>query len=169
VFVARWTLTELKKSISDSGSDAVIHSDEISPDGSPVPLGARREKTGAEKTLAKLQRESLAAMFQTRWRQLGGPDLVAECEFTDEAKWRIDFAIPSIKMFIEIDGGEFITGPKGHGYGAGMVSDYRKQNAATIAGWNVFRFSTSMVGGPSWTTYIQPVVDWANAQMQSDL
>lgn len=145
-----------------SGSDVVIYSGENSPDGGPAPLEKRRKKTDAEKAVAKISREHLANSFQTRWRQLGGPDLVAEYVFTDEAKWRIDFAIPRLNIFIEIDGGEYMAGPKGHGYGAGMVRDCRKQNAATMLGWRVFRFSTSMVLGSQWPDYIQPVVDWVN-------
>lgn len=66
------------------------------------------------------------------------PDAVAEFKFHDTRKWRADFAIPSAKILIEIEGGVFTGGR--HTRGAGMIGDMEKYNAAAIMGYFVLRF-----------------------------
>ena len=66
------------------------------------------------------------------------PDAVAEFKFHDVRRWRADFAIPSAKILIEIDGGVFSGGR--HTRGAGFIGDQTKHNAAAILGYFVLRF-----------------------------
>jgi very-short-patch-repair endonuclease len=73
-------------------------------------------------------------MLQARW-----PDAVAEFRFHDARKWRADFAIPSKRLLIEIDGGIFSGGR--HTRGAGFLADMEKMNAATMLGYRVLRYS----------------------------
>lgn len=78
-------------------------------------------------------------MFETLWRQLGGPDYEIEHTFHPERKWKFDVAWPSIKYAIEIDGGENTRGR--HVRPEGFRRDLEKINAAQMLGWRVFRFT----------------------------
>jgi hypothetical protein len=66
------------------------------------------------------------------------PDAVAELVFHPIRKWRSDFAIPSARLLIEIDGGVFTNGR--HTRGAGFIEDQCKHNAAAVLGYFVLRF-----------------------------
>ena len=72
------------------------------------------------------------------------PDAVAEFKFHDTRRWRADFAIPSAKILIEVDGGVFSGGR--HTRGAGFVADQEKHNAAAMMGYFVLRFVPSDIG-----------------------
>ena len=67
-----------------------------------------------------------------------------EFRFAPEREYRFDFAWPSQKIAVEIDGGtEF--GKSRHSFGAGYERDARKFNLAARRGWRVLRFTTAMV------------------------
>jgi len=66
------------------------------------------------------------------------PDAVAEFRFHPIRRWRADFAIPSKKLLIEIDGGVFSGGR--HTQGLGFIADQQKLNAAAVLGYHVLRF-----------------------------
>jgi very-short-patch-repair endonuclease len=66
------------------------------------------------------------------------PDAVAELKFHPTRKWSADFAIPSAKLLIEIEGGAWSGGR--HTTGAGFVGDMEKYNAATCMGYRILRF-----------------------------
>jgi very-short-patch-repair endonuclease len=65
-----------------------------------------------------------------------------EAEFTFHAvrKWAFDYAIPGVKLAIEIEGGLWNFGR--HNRGRGFQDDLDKYNSAASLGWTVFRFST---------------------------
>lgn len=65
-----------------------------------------------------------------------------EYRFHPERRWRFDFAWPSMKMAVEIEGGSF-TG--GHKRGKAYESDCDKHNEATRLGWQVYRFTPAQV------------------------
>ena len=65
-------------------------------------------------------------------------EAVAELKFHPVRKWRADFALPSYKVLIEIDGGIWSGGR--HTRGAGFIGDMEKLNEAAILGWRVLRF-----------------------------
>lgn len=71
-------------------------------------------------------------------------DAVSEFQFNDVRKWRSDFAIPSAKILIEVDGGVFSGGR--HTRGAGFVADQIKHNAAAMLGYFVLRFVPTDIG-----------------------
>ncbi len=66
------------------------------------------------------------------------PDACAEYKFHPTRKWRADYAIPSAKLLIEIDGGAWSGGR--HTRGAGFVKDMEKLNAAACLGYRVLRY-----------------------------
>jgi len=74
--------------------------------------------------------------FWAAWQDAApsGSDMVREFRFHPTRKWRFDFASPRLRVAVEIEG-------RGrHQTVAGVRSDCEKYNAATAAGWRVFRF-----------------------------
>jgi hypothetical protein len=77
------------------------------------------------------------------WRMLRGPRLTREVRFSAPRKWRLDFAHEPTKTAIECQGGIWSKGR--HARGAGILADYEKFNAATLAGWQVFYLTREML------------------------
>jgi very-short-patch-repair endonuclease len=71
------------------------------------------------------------------------PDAVAEHRFHPVRKWRFDFAVPSARVAIEINGAIWTAGR--HSRGSGLVKEYEKMRAAAVMGWRVLPFSTADV------------------------
>ena len=76
--------------------------------------------------------ETLA--FQIRAVKL--PEPVREHRFHETRKWRFDFAYPSQKLAIEVEGGVWSGGR--HTRGSGFTNDCEKYNAALMNGWRVW-------------------------------
>jgi very-short-patch-repair endonuclease len=66
--------------------------------------------------------------------------LEEEYQFNPERKWRFDWAIPSLKIAIEYEGGIFME-KSGHTSARGMTKDADKYNSAQALGWIVLRFT----------------------------
>lgn len=76
--------------------------------------------------------EALASELEAR--PLPGWDLVREYRFHGERQWRFDFAFPSQKLGVEVDG-------RGrHQTVKGVSDDCEKHNEAIRLGWRVLRF-----------------------------
>lgn len=67
----------------------------------------------------------------------GLPEPVAELKFHPERRWRFDYAFPSAKVALEVEGGVWSGGR--HTSGSGFVKDMEKYNAAACLGWKVLR------------------------------
>ena len=93
--------------------------------------------------------------FALCWEAVNGPALVHEYRFNPKRRWRFDFAHPASKVAIEIEGGTWVSGS--HGRGARYGTDCEKYNAAILAGWQVFRLTTNMVGVVWAATILQHV------------
>jgi very-short-patch-repair endonuclease len=69
-------------------------------------------------------------------------------EFQDEEifgrKFRWDFAAPTAKLLIELQGGVWVPG-LAHSGGRGTERDARKMNCAGLAGWTQLSFTKSMI------------------------
>lgn len=84
-----------------------------------------------------------------------GHAFVRELRFApDQGDWRFDFAIPELKIGVEVEGGSWLGRPcpvcrlrpgGGHLRGERFESDCEKYNAATLLGWKVLRFTTRAV------------------------
>lgn len=72
--------------------------------------------------------------------ELPGVEVVKELPFHDARKWRFDYAMPSVKVAIEIDGGVWEYGR--HNRPQGYINDMEKLNTAASMGWLVLRFTT---------------------------
>ena len=105
----------------------------------------RRYKTTGKQELpdnkARSQRSYLEALFERQIQQHGFPEPVREFYFRG---WRFDFAWPSLKIALEIDGGTYIGGA--HVRRKGYERDCKKNNAAQLEGWIVLRADRNMVG-----------------------
>lgn len=66
-----------------------------------------------------------------------GLDVVKEYRFHPKRKWRFDYAIPSIKMAIEVEGGVWTGGR--HTSSKGFIGDIEKYNEAALLGWCLVR------------------------------
>lgn len=85
-------------------------------------------------------------LMETYLRELfgdGGRIIAAELVFHPKRKWRFDYAVPELRLAIEIEGGIWTKGR--HTRGAGYQGDLDKYNAAKLLGWDVFRFSVDDV------------------------
>ncbi|MBK9003502.1 MAG: hypothetical protein IPM41_06455 [Sphingomonadales bacterium] len=110
--------------------------------------------------------------FETRWRQLGGPELVKQYYFDPVRNWRFDFAHIYARIAIEIDGGTWgvinpNTGkrvPGGHTSGVGYRNGCIKGNAAQLRGWFVFRLTSDMLRDDP-AQHLQPIIDKINDLM----
>ena len=71
---------------------------------------------------------------------------VREFRFHPTRKWRFDFALPSHKFAVEIEGGIMASSRLGHSTGASIKKDMEKYNAATILDWKVIRVMPEQIG-----------------------
>lgn len=62
---------------------------------------------------------------------------VREYKFHPVRRWRFDYAIPSHKVAIEVEGGVWTQGR--HTRPKGFLGDMEKYNTATALGWRVLR------------------------------
>lgn len=76
-------------------------------------------------------------------RASGLPPFVREHRFHPTRRWRLDFAWPSAKLGVEIEGGIYSRGR--HGRGSGIAADIEKSNALTLLGWRLLRFHGDQV------------------------
>ena len=75
-----------------------------------------------------------ALIFRALCTQHGLPLPVAEYRFHATRKWRMDFAWPDHRLYLEIQGGTFRKGGGAH-TGAGAIRDMEKFSAASVLGW----------------------------------
>ena len=69
-----------------------------------------------------------------------GVEVVKEFRFHPTRKWRFDYAFPSLRVAVEVDGGVWTGGR--HINPAGYVNDMEKLNTAASMGWLVLRITT---------------------------
>lgn len=67
-----------------------------------------------------------------------------EFQFDPTRKYRFDFAWPTQKVAVEVEGGTSF-GKSRHSRGKGFENDCRKYNLAASKEWLVYRFTTEMV------------------------
>jgi very-short-patch-repair endonuclease len=82
-----------------------------------------------------VSRSALGLDLQCRFSNLPIP--VAEYRFHPTRKWRFDFAWPSSRLAVEVNGGGFMAGGGRHTRGAGFRKDAEKLSEAAILGWRV--------------------------------
>lgn len=83
--------------------------------------------------------KSAKDMFTFLLHQRIGVECVREYRFHPTRQWRFDYAIPDLRIAIEIDGGIWINGR--HNRASGYLGDMEKFNAAATLGWVVLKFT----------------------------
>lgn len=90
--------------------------------------------------------ETLEDQFFDQITLAGLPAPEREHRFHPSRRWRFDFAWPSWKLAVEIDGGTFARGrTSGHTSISGMARDREKDAEAAILGWAVLRVDAKRV------------------------
>lgn len=87
--------------------------------------------------------------------------LEKEFRFFPKRRWRFDFAIPEIKVAIEIEGGVYTNGR--HTRGLGYEKDCEKYNTAILEGWKVFRITSNLCNNST----VQSIVDYCYSLKES--
>lgn len=64
-------------------------------------------------------------------------EVVKEFKFHPTRRWRFDYAIPTHKIALEVEGGVWTGGR--HIRASGFLGDMEKYNNAALLGWRVFR------------------------------
>lgn len=90
-----------------------------------------------EGTMASLRSQAEQALYTALCAAQIPP--AREHEFCDVRKWRFDFAYPSLRLAVEVDGSGFHTSDKG------KRLDQEKRNAAVELGWRVVAYPANSV------------------------
>ena len=107
----------------------------------------------------KKEKPTLEDVFST---QLESTKLLNfdQYKFHPTRKWRFDFAWPTIKVAVEIQGGTWTGGA--HVRGAGYEKDCEKLNNAVLLGWKVLYFTSKMVRSGEGLELLKRVLDNEN-------
>lgn len=87
----------------------------------------------------------LEEKFARLWADTGGSDFEyrREYKFAPTRRWRLDYAFPAQRIYVELEGGVHCGGR--HNRAGGFIDDCEKYNAATFHGWTGFRLPTGGV------------------------
>ena len=91
--------------------------------------------------------------FQIKATKLPEPE--REHRFSQERRWRFDFAWPRHKVAMEVEGATWTNGR--HTRGSGFEKDCEKYGAAVLNGWRVFRVPSTWVKDGRALTYLRAV------------
>lgn len=83
--------------------------------------------------LKSANRDAFTILCRTDLRE----ECVKEFRFHPVRRWRFDYALPSHKIALEVEGGVWSGGR--HTRPQGFLGDIEKYNTATLLGWRVFR------------------------------
>lgn len=90
----------------------------------------------------KRKRSQWESLLELHMRERGLRPAV-EYVFAPPRKWRLDFAFPSERVAVEVEGGIWTRGRHSRGYG--VVGDIEKYNALALAGFLLIRCTPAMV------------------------
>ena len=102
----------------------------------------RRPKTN------RVQRVDKKTMLANAWRLVTDTPWPFDPEhrFHPERRWRFDWAAPSLKLALELDGvTHFGNALGGHQTAKGIEADLEKRNAAVELGWVVLHYTQRQV------------------------
>jgi very-short-patch-repair endonuclease len=97
-------------------------------------------------------------MFLDRVRMRGLPQPDREWRFTTERRWRFDFAWPSHKIALEVEGGVWTSGR--HTRGGGFLADCEKYNEAAALGWRLIRVQPKELANFATLDLIARAIAW---------
>ena len=79
-------------------------------------------------------------------RQAGLPEPTKEYRAIPGRRFAFDYAWPTERLALEVEGGVWSRGA--HGRGWGIIRDMTKYNLATLHGWAVLRVVPRLLGTP---------------------
>ncbi|PHQ27863.1 hypothetical protein [Leeuwenhoekiella nanhaiensis] len=85
------------------------------------------------------EKRSIELVLWAMKREGSIPDYLRELQFSDDRKFRFDWAIPALKIAIEYEG--IFSEKSGHTTISGYTKDCIKYNLATLEGWKVLRYT----------------------------
>lgn len=94
------------------------------------------------------KKKSLKEIFEELWdrHKLRGIVLEKEFHFHTSRKWRLDYAIPRLKIAVELDGFGGLRKAGRHQTVFGISTDHEKHNSAAELGWLVLHFDSRLLG-----------------------
>lgn len=99
-----------------------------------------------------MNKSQLEEAFFSLWKEKGLPesDIVPQYRLVQERLWKYDFAFPSQKLLIEIQGMGRGGSRGGHQTAQGMRNDCDKHNTAVLLGWRILTFSSANTNVEEW-------------------
>ena len=97
-------------------------------------------------------------IFLAALNQAGIPAPVAELPFAKPRRWKMDFAWPEQRVYLEINGGIFIRGR--HSRGASLLKEWEKIAAATALGYRPLFCQPSDCTKPETINAIKLALSW---------
>jgi very-short-patch-repair endonuclease len=91
----------------------------------------------ASKKTASKAPDLFLKLLQQKFKDV---EVVKELRFHPTRRWRFDYAFPSLKVAVEVDGAVWSGGR--HINPAGYINDMEKLNNAASMGWLVLRITT---------------------------
>ena len=85
----------------------------------------------------------LETILTAKLATAGFPEPEREFRFDPDRKWRFDLAWDAHRIAVEIEGGVWNGGR--HTRPVGFQADIEKYNAATLAGWDLYRVTGTMI------------------------
>ena len=98
-------------------------------------------------------KSELEQAFLQQLKYTGLPLPETEYRFHPTRRWRFDGAYPDLMVAYEIEGGVWSKGR--HTRGKGFIGDCIKYNEATLLGWQVYRFTGSMIDDGTALQYLE--------------
>lgn len=126
-----WTLAELRRRLKANPQLALEYPYDA--------VSATERRAGGKSGIPQSndQAETLYALLRVHASDVY-PLFIREYKFD---RWRIDLAVPSSLLAVEINGGRWLPGGGKHG----TEQDRKKIRKLTLAGWRVLEYSTEML------------------------
>ena len=105
---------------------------------------------------------ALADTLAFQIKALGLPEPEREHRFHATRRWKFDFAWPMLGIAVECEGGTWGKKKSRHTTGSGFEGDCIKYNTATIFGWKVLRYTSTMIKSGRAVNEIERVIKKAN-------
>lgn len=86
---------------------------------------------------AKAQRENMERIIRALCAATHLPQPLTEHRFHPRRLWKMDYAWPAQRLFLEVEGGVWINGA--HTRASGFVRNLEKYNTAAAMGWRLIR------------------------------
>ena len=111
-------------------------------------------------TEGEVELSDLEDLLFQQMQFVGLPTPEREYKFAPPRRYRADFAYPSERLLIEVEGGIWTGGR--HSRGAGFTEDAKKYNLAAAMGFRVLRFTGDMIKDGSALKTIEEVLNENN-------